>query len=28
LHTFCGAAVDDEGHLVIGVIWTGETRVA
>ena len=28
LHAFCGADVDGEGHPVIGVTWTGETRAA
>ena len=28
LHALCGAGVDGEGHPVIGVSWTGETRAA
>ena len=27
LHAVCGVRVDGEGHPVIGVTWTGETRV-
>jgi hypothetical protein len=28
LHAFCGVGVDGEGHPVMGVTWTGETRAA
>jgi hypothetical protein len=28
LHAFCGADVDGEGHPVMGVSWTSETRAA
>jgi hypothetical protein len=28
LHAFCGVCVGGEGHPVMGVTWTGETRAA